>query len=291
MGTGMGGSQGQVMALTSYNGELYAGGFFSTAGGVTANRLAKWNGSSWSAVGSGVSGIVYALGTHNGSLVIGGLFSAAGGVPANAIAMYDGANFSALGSGCSGGFYPYVFSVLSYNGELYSAGFYTIAGGVTVNGIAKWNGSAWSGFNGGFYAGGSNAFGAYGICIFNNSLVATGIFNTAGGVGVGNIAKWDGLLTGVSSNQNVPDEYRLSQNYPNPFNPSTNIKFSIPNTDNVNLTVYDAAGREAAVLVKEQLTAGEYEVPFDAKGLSSGVYFYTIKTGSFTSTKKMILAK
>ncbi len=291
MGTGMGGSQGQVMALTSYNGDLYAGGFFSTAGGVTVNRLAKWNGNAWSAVGAGVSGIVYALGTHNNSLVIGGLFTSAGGISANAIALYDGSSFSALGSGCSGGFYPYVFSVLSHNGELYAAGMYTIAGGQTVNGIAKWNGSAWSGFNGGFYNGGTNAYGAYGICIFNNSLVATGIFNTAGGVGAGNIAIWEGLLTGVNNNQSIPDKFELSQNYPNPFNPSTRISFSIAKPEDVKLAVYDITGREAAVLVSEHMNEGIYEVVFDASKLSSGVYFYTIRTNSFTSTKKMILTK
>jgi trimeric autotransporter adhesin len=291
MGTGMGGSQGQVMALTSYNGDLYAGGFFSTAGGVAVNHLAKWNGSAWSAVGSGVSGIVYALGTHNNNLVIGGLFTAAGGVSANAIALYDGTSYSALGSGCSGGFYPYVFSVLSFNGELYVAGMYTIAGGQTVNGIAKWNGNAWSGFNGGFYNGGTNAYGAYGICIFNNNLVATGIFNTAGGVGVGNIAIWEGLLTGVNNNQTVPDRFELSQNYPNPFNPTTKIGFSIAKSEDVKLTVHDITGREAALLVNEHMIAGVYEIAFDASKLSSGVYFYTIKTNSFTSTKKMILTK
>jgi len=291
MGSGMGGSQGQVMALTTYNGDVYAGGFFSTAGGISAPRLAKWNGTSWSAVGSGVSGIVYALGTHNGSLVIGGLFSAAGGVPANAIALYNGTNFSALGSGCSGGFYPYVFSVLSANGDLYAGGYYTIAGGLTCNGIAKWNGSSWSQLGSGFWNGGTNAFGANGLCIFNNQLIATGIFSTAGGVGAGNIAAWNGLLTGISNNQTAPDKFKLSQNYPNPFNPSTKISFSIPKQENVNMTVYDAAGRETAVLVNEHLNAGNHEVSFNASGLASGVYFYRLITNGFTETKSMVLIK
>lgn len=292
MGTGMGGSQGQVMALTSYNGDLYAGGFFSTAGGVPASRLAKWNGSAWSSVGSGVSGIVYALGTHNNSLVVGGLFSAAGGVSASDIALYDGTNFTALGSGCSGGTYPYVFSVLSYNGELYAAGLYTIAGGQTVNGIAKWNGTSWSGLGGGFYSGGSNVYGAYGTCIYNNMLVATGIFSTAGGVNAGNIAGYTGLLTGVNSNNNeLPRDYSLSQNYPNPFNPSTSINFSIPASEHVKITVSNSAGQIVSVLKDQDMNAGSYSINFNASNLSSGIYFYTLYAGGFTSVKKMILVK
>jgi len=292
LGSGTGGSQGQVMALTSYNGDLYAGGFFSTAGGVTANRLAKWNGTVWSAVGSGVSGIVYALGTHNGNLVIGGLFSAAGGVSANAIALYDGTNFSALGSGCSGGFYPYVFSVLSFGSSLYAGGYYTIAGGQTVNGIAKWDGSSWSPLGSGFYNGGSNAFGANGLCVFNNELIATGIFSTAGGVGAGNIAKWNGLLTGVShNNEIIPDNYSLGQNYPNPFNPSTNINFSIPKAGFVKLTVFDGTGREVSRIVNENLAAGNYVYNFKASGLASGVYFYMLVSNEDVEVRKMTILK
>ena len=94
----------------------------------------------------------------------------------------------------------------------------------------------------------------------------------------------------VSSNQ-IPNEFSLSQNYPNPFNPSTKISFSIPKSELVNLTVYDITGKETAALVNRQMNAGIYEVTFNASGLSSGVYFYTIKTNSFTSTKKMIITK
>ncbi len=291
MGTGMGGSQGQVMALTAYNGELYAGGFFSTAGGIPANRLARWNGTSWSAVGNGVSGIVYALGTHNGSLVIGGLFTSVGDVLANAIALYDGANYSALGNGCGGGFYPYVFSVLSVNGDLYAAGLYTIAGGQTVNGIAKWNGSVWSGLAGGFYNGGSNAFGAYGICVYSNMLSATGIFSTAGGTNAGNIAAWDGLVGIQPLSGNIPSDYRLYQNFPNPFNPLTQIEFDIAKNGFVNLIIFDAAGKEITKLVNGDLTAGRYSVDWNAGSYPSGAYFYSLVTGDFIKTGKMILIK
>ena len=292
LGTGTGGSQGQVMAVISYGNDLIAGGFFSTAGGISVNRIAKWDGSSWSTLGSGIGGIVYSLGVHNGNLIAGGLFSSAGGGSANGIASWNGSAWSALGSGCGGGFYPYVHEVLSHNGYLYSGGYYTIAGGQTCNGIAKWDGNNWSPLGSGFWNGGANVFGAAGLCVFNNELVATGMFTTAGGVGAVNIAKWNGLLTGVNNNNgNIPDRFSLSQNYPNPFNPSTKINFSIPKSDFVKLNVYDGTGKKVSEIVNKNLDAGNYSYTFNASGLSSGVYYYTIKTNEFAETKKMMLIK
>ena len=82
------------------SGNLYAGGCFTTAGGVSANRIAKWDGSSWSALGSGMNDSVYALAVDaSGNLYAGGYFTTAGGVSANRIAKWNGSSWSALGSG------------------------------------------------------------------------------------------------------------------------------------------------------------------------------------------------
>jgi hypothetical protein len=83
----------------------------------------------------------------------------------------------------------------------------------------------------------------------------------------------------------------LEQNYPNPFNPTTNIKFSLPNTGLVKLIVFDILGREVATLVNEIKSAGNYSINFDASGLSSGVYFYQLTTDNYTTTKKFTLMK
>lgn len=281
------GTNSQVMALTTYNNKLIAGGFFTTAGGSSASHIAQWDGSSWSALGSGTNNIVYGMASGNGKLYAGGLFSQAGGMPAQGIAGWDGTSWSNLGSGCSGGFYPYVMSILVHGTDVYAAGLYTIAGGQTCNGIAKWNGVSWSPLGSGFWNGGSNVYGAYATCIYNGKLVCGGIFNSPGN----NIAQWDGLLTGISNNNEIPEKFELSQNYPNPFNPSTKISFSIPKLELVNITVYDITGKETAVLVNENMNAGSHEVTFNASGLSSGIYFYTIRATGYTSTKKMILAK
>ena len=86
-------------------------------------------------------------------------------------------------------------------------------------------------------------------------------------------------------------EFSLSQNYPNPFNPTTNIEFRIADFGFVSLKVYDVLGNEVTVLVNEEKPAGEYEIEFDAEGLTSGIYFYQLKAGSFIETKKMILLR
>lgn len=89
----------------------------------------------------------------------------------------------------------------------------------------------------------------------------------------------------------IPEKFSLSQNYPNPFNPSTTIKFSIPENSFVSLKIYDINGKEISELVNKNLSQGEYEANFDASRLSSGVYFYTLRTGKFTETKVMSLIK
>ncbi len=83
----------------------------------------------------------------------------------------------------------------------------------------------------------------------------------------------------------------LEQNYPNPFNPKTKIKYQIPQADFINLTVYNILGNEITTLISEYKLAGTYEVEFDATNLPSGVYFYTLKTGDYVESKKMILLK
>jgi hypothetical protein len=90
---------------------------------------------------------------------------------------------------------------------------------------------------------------------------------------------------------NVAVEFELFDNYPNPFNPSTTIKFELPTSAHVSLTVFDILGREVSVLVNERRDAGVYEVKFDGSALASGVYFYRIQAGSFVETKRLLLLK
>ncbi len=88
-----------------------------------------------------------------------------------------------------------------------------------------------------------------------------------------------------------PEVFSLSQNYPNPFNPTTMLKYSIPHHSKVILKVSDLQGREIAILVNKAQSQGDYEIEFDGKELTSGIYFYTIQYGDYSETKKMILMK
>lgn len=89
----------------------------------------------------------------------------------------------------------------------------------------------------------------------------------------------------------VPAKFALGQNYPNPFNPVTTIAYEIPAANFVSLKVYDLTGKEVASLVNEKQEAGFYLVKFDGTKLSSGVYFYSLKSNDFTATKKLLLVK
>jgi len=88
-----------------------------------------------------------------------------------------------------------------------------------------------------------------------------------------------------------PTFIHLSQNYPNPFNPRTSINYSIPQKSEVQIIIYDGLGNEVTILVNEKKDIGNYVVMFNASGLTSGVYFYQLRAGSFVETKKMVLMK
>jgi hypothetical protein len=100
----------------------------------------------------------------------------------------------------------------------------------------------------------------------------------------------ESFINDIKSNF-IPSLYILAQNYPNPFNPSTVIKYQIPKSELVKLNIYNVLGKEVKTLVKEIQDAGVHEVEFNGKDLSSGIYFYSLNAGSFSSTKKMILMK
>jgi photosystem II stability/assembly factor-like uncharacterized protein len=89
----------------------------------------------------------------------------------------------------------------------------------------------------------------------------------------------------------IPDNYNLSQNYPNPFNPKTIFRYSIPENGIVNIRVYNILGKEVETVVNEKLNPGNYEVTFDGSSFPSGIYFYSLVTDNFKSTKKMMLIK
>jgi photosystem II stability/assembly factor-like uncharacterized protein len=107
------------------------------------------------------------------------------------------------------------------------------------------------------------------------------------------VYKWNSnlLVTGVTHTKTITEGFRLEQNYPNPFNPSTRIQFQLAGPGFVSLTVYDVLGKEVKTLVNEERKAGLYEATFDATGLASGTYFYRLKAGGFTQSRRLLLLR
>lgn len=105
--------------------------------------------------------------------------------------------------------------------------------------------------------------------------------------------RYEKFLTSVPTREGdgVPSRMTLHQNYPNPFNPETEIRFEVVREAPVALRVYNLMGQEVSTLVRQQLSPGVYSVRFSGTGLPSGVYYYRLETGEFTSTKAMMLLK
>jgi hypothetical protein len=286
----------QVNTLTVYNNELIAGGWFYTAGGVRASRIAKWNGTAWAPCGGGIDEILSALTVYNGQLIAGGSFSSAGGISSKNLAQWNGSSWSPLSINVGGsGQYLTVDALAVYNSELLVGGSFTVAGGLSAKNIARWNGNSWSPLG----VGVGNLRGleqpessrVLALCVYNGVLIAGGRFTDAGNVNANYIAEWNNLVDVDMSGKQRPLQCELSQNYPNPFNPTTTIHFSLAVKGYTSLKVFDMFGREVTILVNEELMPGEYERLFHGDGLASGIYFYSLRTKNFSQTKRLVLVK
>jgi hypothetical protein len=127
---------------------------------------------------------------------------------------------------------------------------------------------------------------------WDNTKIAA--FNSAtdyAAVNAAYMAANPGVSLAVNPSVNVPNTFKLSQNYPNPFNPTTTINFNLAKASDVKLTVYNMLGQKVMTLVDSHMNAGQQHFVFDASKLTSGVYFYRLDAGSFSSVKKMMLLK
>jgi hypothetical protein len=196
---------------------LFAGGAFLAAGSANANRIARWNGSAWSALVDGVDGVVDSLSVYdpdgNGplasSLVAGGDFTAAGTVAASHVARWNGASWSALAEGIlyqpgpgdpPGSAHVYALASFDSDGngpklpELFAGGIFTTAGDAVTRNVARWEGAAWAGLGGGLNGPvqASTVFDDDGTGPHAPALFVGGDFTSAGGRPANRIAKWDG---------------------------------------------------------------------------------------------------
>jgi hypothetical protein len=181
-GSGVNGSSAGVHALTVADGALVVAGHFDDAGGVAAANIARWDGSTWSALAAGFNDQVDALTDWNGTLIAGGFFTQSGTTTTSAIARWDGNAWSALGFGMNG----IVLALGEFNGDLVAGGNFSRADGNLANRIARWDGSGWhamgAGVNGNVLA----------LADYAGTLVAGGAFDHSGSIPVNGVARWDG---------------------------------------------------------------------------------------------------
>ncbi|HLK97953.1 MAG TPA: hypothetical protein VK364_09310, partial [Hymenobacter sp.] len=181
------GVNGEVYALAVSGTDVYVGGYFNQAGGIAANKVAKWDGTSWSSLGTGtangVDRTVFALVVSGTDVYVGGEFNRAGGVAANYVAKWDGTAWSSLGTGLNGS-----ARALAVSGsDLYVGGTFTQADGTAANNIAKWNGTGWSTLGTGATNGVDRTVRA--LAVSGADVYVGGFFSQAGGVAARNVAR------------------------------------------------------------------------------------------------------
>lgn len=183
-------------AVADGSGNIYVGGSFYHVGGILAYQIARWNGTSWSTLGSGMNNSVKALAISGSNLYAGGNFTTAGGVTVNYVAKWNGTSWSALGTGMNN----WVSSLAVSGSNLYAAGYFTTAGGTPAMNLARWNGTSWSA------VGGAANNSVYCVAAGGGNVYAGGIFTQIGGVWTGPVARWDGTAwrdMGINSNMSV----------------------------------------------------------------------------------------
>lgn len=278
---------GAAYALLAHDNELYAGGDFSRAGAINANRIAKWHPArnEWTALDRGIDGPVYALAANDsGEIFAGGAFSTASGIVVRNLAKWEGSAWSSLGAGADNGVSGPVRAVAFKQSLLFVGGDFREAGSTAANFIAKWNGSNWSPLGSGV-SGMVHALAHSG----SEAVYAGGQFQTAGGQPSHYFGIWREQTNAVAGNQNVLPGFALHQNFPNPFNPATVIRFTLARPQWVSLKIYDIQGREAARLHEGLLMAGEHVRYWQAQGFRSGVYLCRLTAGGFQETRKLLL--
>jgi hypothetical protein len=189
--SGIGVTNGTVVALATDGTDLYAGGVFTNPGGAALTNIGRWDGSAWHAIGPGLGGtnttlndVVRAILITNGVIYAAGNFSNAGTQALSHIALWNGVNWLPVGGGISG---TTVYGLAWQGSSLYAAGIFSQAGGTPANNVARWDGANWFALNAGISGGA-----AVSIASFNNLICVAGNFTSADGSPAASFAVWDG---------------------------------------------------------------------------------------------------
>ncbi|MDB5227964.1 MAG: hypothetical protein JWN78_2157 [Bacteroidota bacterium] len=254
------GSNTSTYAITKYNGSIIVAGTDMAYSGTNLNHIAKWTGTTWQGLGTGLDGTVRCLAVYNNELYAGGYFTHAGGVAAQYIAKWNGTAWTAVGGSVTTSGGNGLRDMVVYNGKLYVVGDFTVIGGVTTKYVAVWNGTSWTSLN----LSPSTSF-ANTIEVYNGKLYV-GTFNFTA-------AKLYVLDPLTAVQKNIANE-----NFSFFPNPASGVLFASYTgkkmTDQLDAIIYDMAGRS----VLHQLVRGE-QFAFDISHLNTGIYFIEIRDG------------
>jgi hypothetical protein len=250
-----------VQALAVMGTDIYVGGQFNRAGALTVGNLARWNGTTWSSIGTGTNGTVYALAASGSGLYVGGGFSQIGGVAAKSIALWNGTGWSSLGTGTANGVTGFIQALAVVGTDVYVGGRLTQAGGAPVLNLAKWNGTAWSGLG----TGANNTVSA--LAISGGRVYAGGTFTAVGDES--KVMNYFGiydpaLATGVTA---ASASARVNL-YPNPAQGQVTFTL-IPSAEVRTIYLLDSQGK---VRQKVMLPANSGAATIPLSGLATGVY-------------------
>ncbi|HKR07418.1 MAG TPA: T9SS type A sorting domain-containing protein [Bacteroidia bacterium] len=267
----------RVRAMKAFGGNLYVGGTFATAGGVAVNNIAKWNGSSWSAIGTGTNGDVNAFAVFNGDLYAGGDFTVANGVTVNHVARISGNTFAALGAGTNG----IVNGLATFQNNLFVTGNFSTSGGTGTQNISRWDGS-WHLLSGIGITGIDGP--GYSLFPYNGNLYIGGLFGVAGNlIQANSIVQWNMPPTGV-------DETNFNSNsitvYPNPSSGKFQLQLTGSIPEKFDLYVTDISGRN---LYYQKVDNYRVNSQVDIAPFKSGMYFLKLVNEHNVSSTKLII--
>ncbi|MEE8576662.1 MAG: hypothetical protein V3T31_05350, partial [candidate division Zixibacteria bacterium] len=277
---GVSGGSAGVFALTSFDDKLIVGGFFSGAGGISANKIASWDGINWALLGPGMSnGRISALVAYDGNLIAGGSFTTAGGIPAKRLAFWNGGIWQALLPGTN----KDLFSLEVLNGKLFIGGTFDMLNLAQIYKIAAWDGVDWSSLGSGMNNGEDAWASVNAIVAYDNSLFVGGSFIMAGEKPSPYIAQWTKECTdgGDYDSDNISDmcdNCQLTSNFDQIDTDGDGVgdacQFVETTPQGSGVVTNPGAGVE--ITFDNVTSSGNTEVTYSAEGPASGNDFQII---------------
>lgn len=275
------GVNGKIWALAKDpQGGLYAGGEFTASGNTTVNGVARWDGTSWQALGDGILGKVSSLLYAEGKLYAGGTFQKAGSAEALNVALWDPTTqmWSQLGAGLHADFQPIVNALTYHAGKVFAGGKFERSGLDSISNIAWWNPAGWWTNMG---SGVDRTVEAMAVDQAQNGLYVGGQFFLAGRKNSPYTALWRDPVLTVEIESGPVAGTMLMPGTPNPFTENSTVQLHLPEGKNreVSLILCDAAGRTLRTLLNGRLEEGDHTIRIEGNDLPSGVYFLRLQSG------------